>query len=89
MSNFILYTRYTTPENLVEIIEGKEHASELISAFMAGCRRLFKTDHQFVNSMMKSNDQKTNDSSSWSLTGLTIDATVWDQIPSLQLSRKK
>ena len=88
MGNFILYTRYTTPENLVEIIEGKEHASEFISAFMAGCRRLFKTEHQSANSLMKSNDQKTNDSSSWPFAGLTVDATVWDQIPSLQLSRK-
>lgn len=88
MSNFILYTRYTTPENLVEILQGKEHAYEFIFAFMAGCRRLFKTDHQSSNSLMKSNDQKTNDSSSWSLAGLAIDATVWDQIPSLQISGK-
>ena len=88
MSNFILYTRHTTPENLVETIEGKEHASEFISAFMAGCHRLFKADHQSANFLMKSNDQKTNDSSSWSLPGLTVDATVWDQIPSLQISGK-
>ncbi len=88
MSNFILYTRYTRPENLVEIIEGKEHDSEFVSAFMAGCRRLFKTDHQSANCMMKNDDQKTNDGSSWSLSGLTVDATVWDQIPSLQISMK-
>jgi len=46
MKNFILYTKHTAPENLMERVEGKEHDSEFtlnLMDFISECRSWLKS----------------------------------------------